>query len=254
MNSDNTHKPSDSNNTHKLSIEHIQKTYGQRQILKDVHFHVNSGEIFGLFGPNGTGKTTCFDIITGIIEPDKGTIKLNGHVISNLPIFQRARLGIGYLPQESCIFKGLSLQDNILAVLQYIEPKKVKQQKILNSLLKEFSLEHIRHSLATSLSGGEKRRLEIARCLATNPLFILLDEPLAGIDPITINDIKRLISHLKNRGIGVLITDHNVSEILSFLDRTCILHNGKTLAEGTPHEISQNPEVRKLYLGEHFSL
>lgn len=240
--------------TNTLAVKKIKKTYGNRQILKEISFYVKTGEIFGLFGGNGTGKTTCFDIIMGITKPDNGQILINNLNITELPVFQRARLGIGYLPQESSIFKGLSLQDNILIALQYIEPNKSEQQRILSSLLKEFSLEHLRFSLATSLSGGEKRRLEIARCLAAKPLFILLDEPLAGIDPIAIEDIKIQISYLKKRGLGILITDHNISEILGFLDRTCILHDGTTLAEGTPQEIANNPQVRKIYLGENFSL
>ena len=237
-----------------LSVRHIKKNYGKRSVLKDINFFVKTGEVFGLFGPNGTGKTTCFDIVMGITKPNSGKVYIDSMDVTALPVFQRARLGLGYLPQESSIFRGLSLEQNIMAILEYAQPDKTERKKALEALLHEFSLQHIRKSPAIRLSGGEKRRLEIARCLAAKPRFILLDEPLAGIDPISTGDIKKQIRYLADRGIGVLITDHNVMEVLSFIDRACILHDGLTLAEGTPQEVIQNERVRALYLGDQFVL
>lgn len=237
-----------------LVAENLGKTYNKRPILLGASFHLQRGEALGLLGPNGAGKTTCFSIITGIISPDMGRIWLDGHEITHLPMYRRARLGIGYLPQEASIFRGLTVEKNILAVLELVEPNEEKRQERLDALLDEFSISHLRQSSAISLSGGERRRTEIARALATSPHFLLLDEPLAGIDPIAMAEIRELIFHLKERGIGVLITDHNVRETLDIVDRACILHNGQVLMEGTPEEIISNKDVRRVYLGERFTL
>ncbi len=208
----------------------------------------------GLLGPNGAGKTTVFYMITGLIAADQGTISLDGADITHLPMYQRARLGIGYLPQESSIFRGLTVEENIRAVLELVEPEKPKRERVLRELLDEFSITHLRHSPAVSLSGGERRRVEIARALATAPKFMLLDEPFAGIDPIAIGDIRQLVRQLTARGIGVLITDHNVRETLELIDRALIIHEGKVLTEGTPHDIVNNADVRRYYLGAGFSM
>lgn len=237
-----------------LVAENLGKTYNKRSILLGASFHLQRGEALGLLGPNGAGKTTCFSIITGIITPDMGRIWLDGYEITNLPMYRRARLGIGYLPQEASIFRGLTVEKNILAVLELVEPNEEKRQERLDALLDEFSISHLRQSSATALSGGERRRTEIARALATSPHFLLLDEPLAGIDPIAMGEIRELIFHLKERGIGVLITDHNVRETLDIVDRACILHNGQVLMEGTPEEIISHKDVRRVYLGERFTL
>lgn len=238
----------------KLNIQHIGKRYKKRPVLRDVSLTVNRGEAVGLLGPNGAGKTTCFYIITGLISPDTGQIELDGHDVTNLPMYRRARLGIGYLPQEASIFRGLSVEDNIRAVLEAVENKKDRREQILNDLLAEFSITHLRHSDAMALSGGERRRVEIARALASRPKFMLLDEPLAGIDPIAIKDIRALIGHLTERGIGVLITDHNVRDTLGIVDRCYILHDGHVLMDGTPSDIVADPDVRRVYLGDKFDL
>lgn len=232
----------------------LAKSYKRRPVVRGVTLTVRRGEAVGLLGPNGAGKTTVFYMITGLIAADQGTISLDGADITHLPMYQRARLGIGYLPQESSIFRGLSVEDNIRAVLELVEPEKSSRERVLRELLDEFSITHIRHSPAVALSGGERRRVEIARALAAKPKFMLLDEPFAGIDPIAIGDIRNMVRQLTARGIGVLITDHNVRETLELIDRALIIHEGKVLTEGTPNEIVSNPDVRRYYLGEEFSL
>ncbi len=237
-----------------LEIFNIGKKYKNRSVLKNVSLHVKQGEAVGLLGPNGAGKTTCFYCVIGLITPDYGDVHLGGEDITNMPMYQRARMGIGYLPQESSIFRTLSVEDNIMAILELTEKDESKREAKLEELLSEFSIAHLRKSPAIALSGGERRRLEIARALASNPDFILLDEPLAGIDPIAVGEIRSLVSQLKNRGLGVLITDHNVRETLDIIDRAYILHGGSVLMEGTPDEIVKNKEVRQVYLGEDFSM
>jgi lipopolysaccharide export system ATP-binding protein len=232
----------------------IGKSFKQRPVLRGVNVSVQRGEAVGLLGPNGAGKTTCFYIITGLIAPDVGTISFDGHDITELPMYRRARLGIGYLPQEASIFRGLSVENNIRAVLEVVEPVRETREALLDELLAEFSITHLRRAPAMALSGGERRRVEIARALATQPHFILLDEPLAGIDPIAVSDIRDLVAHLKDRGIGVLITDHNVRETLEIVDRAYILHEGRVLMEGKPSEIVADEDVRRVYLGKTFSL
>ena len=232
----------------------LAKSYKRRPVVRGVTLTVRRGEAVGLLGPNGAGKTTVFYMITGLIAADQGTISLDGADITHLPMYQRARLGIGYLPQESSIFRGLSVEDNIRAVLELVEPDKSSRERVLRELLDEFSITHIRHSPAVALSGGERRRVEIARALAAKPKFMLLDEPFAGIDPIAIGDIRNMVRQLTARGIGVLITDHNVRETLELIDRALIIHEGQVLTEGTPNEIVNNPDVRRYYLGEEFSL
>ena len=232
----------------------LAKSYKRRPVVRGVTLAVRRGEAVGLLGPNGAGKTTVFYMITGLIAADQGTISLDGADITHLPMYQRARLGIGYLPQESSIFRGLSVEDNIRAVLELVEPEKSSRERELRELLDEFSITHIRHSPAVALSGGERRRVEIARALAAKPKFMLLDEPFAGIDPIAIGDIRNMVRQLTARGIGVLITDHNVRETLELIDRALIIHEGQVLTEGTPNEIVNNPDVRRYYLGEEFSL
>ncbi len=232
----------------------IGKSFKQRPVLRGVNVSVQRGEAVGLLGPNGAGKTTCFYIITGLIAPDVGTISFDGHDITELPMYRRARLGIGYLPQEASIFRGLSVENNIRAVLEVVEPVRETREALLDELLAEFSITHLRRAPAMALSGGERRRVEIARALATQPHFILLDEPLAGIDPIAVGDIRDLVAHLKDRGIGVLITDHNVRETLEIVDRAYILHEGRVLMEGKPTEIVADEDVRRVYLGKSFSL
>ena len=237
-----------------LSINNISKSYKKRKVLKDVSITLQKGEAIGLLGPNGAGKTTCFYCVVGLITPDSGTVMLNKRDITFFPMYRRAKMGIGYLPQESSIFRSLSVADNIMAVLEVVEEDPQKREYRLEELLSEFSISHLRHNMAISLSGGERRRLEIARALATDPDFILLDEPLAGIDPIAVNEIRDLVYHLKDRGLGVLITDHNVRETLDIIDRAYILHDGRVMMEGTPSEIVQHEGVRKVYLGEQFKL
>jgi len=235
-----------------LSVNHVAKAYKARRVVEDVSLTVRRGEAVGLLGPNGAGKTTVFYMITGLVRPDAGTIELDGHDVTNLPMYRRARLGIGYLPQEASIFRGLSVEDNIRAVLEIAEPDKGKRERELDALLNEFDLTRLRKSPSVALSGGERRRCEIARALANRPSFMLLDEPFAGIDPIAVGDIRVLVQHLKRRGIGVLITDHNVRETLGLIDRAYIIHPGHVLTEGLPEEIVENADVRRLYLGEDF--
>ena len=237
-----------------LVIEHLSKGYKKRPVLRDVSVSIQRGEAVALLGPNGAGKTTCFYIITGLIAPDTGTIALDGQDITNLPMYRRARLGIGYLPQESSIFRGLNVEDNIRSVIQAQNLNREDQEALLEDLLAEFSISHLRRTPAIALSGGERRRVEIARALASRPHFMLLDEPLAGIDPIAIGEIRSLIAHLKTKGIGVLITDHNVRDTLDIVDRAYILHDGHVLMEGTPADIVAHEDVRRVYLGEGFSL
>jgi lipopolysaccharide export system ATP-binding protein len=232
----------------------LGKSFRKRPVVRGVTVAVQRGEVVGLLGPNGAGKTTCFYMITGLIAPDLGTITLDGQDITDLPMYRRARLGIGYLPQEASIFRGLTVEHNIRAVLEIVEPVQERREAALDALLAEFSISHLRRAPAMALSGGERRRVEIARALATQPHFILLDEPLAGIDPIAVNDIRELVSHLKDRGIGVLITDHNVRETLEIVDRAYIMHDGRVLREGSPSEIVADADVRRVYLGERFSL
>ena len=237
-----------------LVAENHGKRFKKRPVLRDVSLTLGRGEVVGLLGPNGAGKTTCFYILTGLIAPDYGHISIDGDDITGLPMYRRARLGIGYLPQEASIFRGLSVENNIRAVLEVAEPLADRREARLEELLAEFSLTPLRQINALALSGGERRRVEIARALASSPKFMLLDEPLAGIDPISVNDIRELVHHLKDRGIGVLITDHNVRETLDIVDRAYIMHNGAVLMEGAPAEIVAHEDVRRVYLGERFSL
>ncbi len=237
-----------------LVARNLGKQYKKRPVVRDVSLSVQRGEAVGLLGPNGAGKTTCFYMITGLIAPDYGTILLDGQDLTDLPMYRRARLGIGYLPQEASIFRGLTVEQNIRAVLEIVEPDRTTRESMLDDLLAEFSISHLRRTPTVALSGGERRRLEIARALATHPHFILLDEPLAGIDPIAVGDIRELVAHLRDRGIGVLITDHNVRETLEIVDRAYILHDGRVLMEGRPADIVGNEEVRRVYLGQTFSL
>lgn len=237
-----------------LQAHKLGKRYGNRPVVRDVSLEVHRGEVVGLLGPNGAGKTTCFYMITGLVRPDYGSITLQGNEITRLPMYRRARLGVGYLPQEASIFRGLTVEQNIMAVLEVSEKEPEQRQAMLDELLGEFSITHLRQAPAIALSGGERRRVEIARALASRPSFILLDEPLAGIDPIAVSEIRELVMHLKDRGIGVLITDHNVRETLEVIDRAYIIHDGTVLMEGTPSEIVDNADVRRVYLGERFSL
>ncbi len=237
-----------------LVARNLGKRFRKRPVLRDVSLQVRQGEAVGLLGPNGAGKTTCFYIITGLLTADAGSISLDGHDITELPMYRRARLGIGYLPQEASIFRGLSVEQNIRAVLEVIEPERDRREAMLDDLLAEFSISHLRRTPSLALSGGERRRVEIARALASQPHFMLLDEPLAGIDPIAVSDIRDLVRHLKDRGIGVLITDHNVRETLDIVDRAYILHEGSVLMSGAPSEIVSHSDVRRVYLGERFSL
>ena len=237
-----------------LEVEHIAKRYGGRPVVRDVSLRLQRGEAVGLLGPNGAGKTTSFYMITGLVRPDVGEIRLDGENITRLPMYRRARLGIGYLPQEASVFRGMTVEQNILSVLEIIEADANTRQQMLDELLAEFSITHLRLAQGITLSGGERRRVEIARALASKPSFILLDEPLAGIDPIAVDDVRKLVKHLKNRGIGVLITDHNVRETLDIIDRAYIMHDGTVLMEGTPSDIVSDMNVRRLYLGERFSL
>ncbi len=223
-------------------------------MVKGVTLYVRRGEAVGLLGPNGAGKTTVFYMITGLIKADRGRVELDGYDVTGLPMYQRARLGIGYLPQEASIFRGLSVEDNIRAVLEVVEPDRRRRDADLNALLEEFNIVKLRKTPAIALSGGERRRVEIARALATRPSYMLLDEPFAGIDPIAVGDIQALVRHLTNRGIGVLITDHNVRETLGLTDRAYIIYSGEVLMEGRPDDIVNNPDVRRLYLGEEFRL
>jgi lipopolysaccharide export system ATP-binding protein len=232
----------------------LRRAFKRRLVVEDVSLALRRGEAVGLLGPNGAGKTTVFYMITGLIRPDGGTIELDGFDITHLPMYQRARLGVGYLPQEASIFRGLSVEDNIRAVLEIVERDRSMREEDLEALLQEFHIAHLRKAPAISLSGGERRRCEIARALASRPSFMLLDEPFAGIDPIAVGDLQGLVRHLTRRGIGVLITDHNVRETLGLIDRAYILHSGRVLTEGRPADIVANPDVRRVYLGERFRL
>jgi lipopolysaccharide export system ATP-binding protein len=232
----------------------LGKRFKKRPVVRGVSLSVKRGEAVGLLGPNGAGKTTSFYMITGLVRPDEGRVFMDGHDVTTLPMYRRARMGLGYLPQEASIFRGLSLEDNIRAALEVVEPNRTRREEMLDSLLAEFGIAHLRRAPALALSGGERRRCEIARALATHPAYILLDEPLAGIDPIAVGEIRDLVKHLKNRGIGVLITDHNVRETLEIIDRAYILHDGQVLMEGTPQDIVAHEGVRRVYLGERFSL
>ncbi|MFZ4124791.1 MAG: LPS export ABC transporter ATP-binding protein [Rickettsiales bacterium] len=242
------------NKTSGLAVRNLGKQYAKRPVVRNVSLELQRGEAVGLLGPNGAGKTTCFYMITGLVAPDYGAIYMDGVDITSLPMYRRARLGIGYLPQEASIFRGMTVEQNIMAVLEVSESDPERRNTQCDELLAEFSITHLRHSPAIALSGGERRRAEIARALAGRPSFILLDEPLAGIDPIAIAEVRDIVSHLKDRGIGVLITDHNVRETLDIIDRAYIIHDGSVLMEGSPSDIVNNHEVRRVYLGEKFSL
>ena len=237
-----------------LAVHGVEKTFVGRKVVKGVSLYVRKGEAVGLLGPNGAGKTTVFYMITGLIRADKGRIELDGHNVTPLPMYQRARLGIGYLPQEASIFRGLNVEQNIRAVLEVVEKSAKQRERDLDELLEEFNITRLRKTPSIALSGGERRRVEIARALATRPNYMLLDEPFAGIDPIAVGDIQTLVRHLTNRGIGVLITDHNVRETLGLTDRAYIIYSGEVLMEGRAADIVNNPDVRRLYLGEQFQL
>jgi lipopolysaccharide export system ATP-binding protein len=237
-----------------LAAHSVDKSFGNRMVVKGVSLYVRRGEAVGLLGPNGAGKTTVFYMITGLIKADRGRIELDGYDVTGLPMYQRARLGIGYLPQEASIFRGLNVEENIRAVLEVVEPNRRRREADLNALLEEFNIARLRKTPTIALSGGERRRVEIARALATRPSYMLLDEPFAGIDPIALGDIQALVRHLTNRGIGVLITDHNVRETLGLTDRAYIIYSGEVLMEGQAEDIVNNPDVRRLYLGEEFRL
>ena len=237
-----------------LAVHGVEKNYSGRKVVRGVSLYVRRGEAVGLLGPNGAGKTTVFYMITGLIKADRGRIYLDGYDVTALPMYQRARLGIGYLPQEASIFRGLNVEENIRAVLEMIEPSKRRREAELDSLLEEFNIARLRKTPTIALSGGERRRVEIARALATRPNYMLLDEPFAGIDPIAVGDIQALVRHLTQRGIGVLITDHNVRETLGLTDRAYIIYSGEVLMEGEPDDIVNNPDVRRLYLGEEFRM
>ena len=237
-----------------LAVHGVERSFGNRQVVRGVSLYVRRGEAVGLLGPNGAGKTTVFYMITGLIKADRGNIHLDGWDVTALPMYQRARLGIGYLPQEASIFRGLNVEENIRAVLEVIEPNRRRREAELDSLLEEFHITRLRKTPTIALSGGERRRVEIARALATRPNYMLLDEPFAGIDPIAVGDIQTLVRHLTQRGIGVLITDHNVRETLGLTDRAYIIYSGEVLMEGDPDDIVNNPDVRRLYLGEEFRM
>ena len=237
-----------------VHVRSLRKSYKRRPVIRDVSLHLNRGEVVALLGPNGSGKTTCFYSIAGLVIPEGGQVLIDGRDVTPLPMYRRARLGIGYLPQEVSIFRGLSVEDNILAVLQIAVSDRHKRRERLEELLSEFSMTHLRRAPALALSGGERRRVEIARCLAADPKYLLLDEPFAGVDPIAVGEIRHLVSDLKGRGIGVLITDHNVRETLEIVDRAYILHDGKVLMSGTTDEIVRDETVRRVYLGQNFRM
>lgn len=237
-----------------LKISHLRKSYRKKLVIRDFSMELMRGEVVALLGPNGSGKTTTFYSIAGLVTPEAGTVILDGTDVTALPMYRRAQMGIGYLPQEMSIFRGLSVQDNILAILEIVEPDRHKRRERLEELLSEFSIEHMRRAPALALSGGERRRVEIARSLAANPKYLLLDEPFAGVDPISVGDIRNLVADLRKRGIGVLITDHNVRETLEIVDRAYILHDGQVLMSGTPQDVVQNENVRRVYLGENFRI
>jgi lipopolysaccharide export system ATP-binding protein len=235
-----------------LTAVDVQKSYGGRKVVKGVSIATGRGEAVGLLGPNGAGKTTTFYMITGLVAADAGAITLDGRDVTRLPMYRRARLGIGYLPQEASIFRGMTVEQNIMAVLELVEPRRKKRKEQLDNLLEEFKITRLRKSPSLALSGGERRRCEIARALASRPSFMLLDEPFAGIDPLAVGDIQELVRHLTQRGIGVLITDHNVRETLDLIDRAYIIYDGRVLTHGNPQEIKSNPDVRRVYLGDMF--
>ena len=235
-----------------LVIENLRKSYRKRLVIRDVSMSLGRGEVVALLGPNGSGKTTCFYSIAGLVTPEGGRVIIDGREVTTLPMYRRARLGIGYLPQEMSIFRGLSVEDNIMAILEVAVRDRHKRRERLEELLSEFSIEHLRRASALALSGGERRRVEIARCLAAGPKYVLLDEPFAGVDPIAVGEIRHLVADLKTRGIGVLITDHNVQETLQIVDRAYILHDGKVLMSGTTEEVVQDENVRRVYLGNNF--
>ena len=237
-----------------LRVTHLRKSYRKRTVIRDVTLTLDRGEVVALLGPNGSGKTTTFYAVAGLVNPEGGQVTIDGRDATFLPMYRRARMGIGYLPQEMSIFRGLSVEDNIGAVLDIAEPDRHRRRERLEELLGDFSIEHLRRAPALALSGGERRRVEIARCLAANPKYLLLDEPFAGVDPISVGDIRHLVSDLKKRGIGVLITDHNVRETLEIVDRAYILHDGQVLMSGPPAEVVQNENVRRVYLGENFRI
>jgi lipopolysaccharide export system ATP-binding protein len=237
-----------------LQIRSLRKSYKKRPVIRDVSMTLHRGEVVALLGPNGSGKTTCFYSIAGLVMPEGGQVLIDGKDVTALPMYRRARLGIGYLPQEVSIFRGLSVEDNILAVLEIVQPDRHKRRERLEELLSEFSITHLRRTPALALSGGERRRVEIARCLAADPKYLLLDEPFAGVDPIAVGEIRHLVQDLKSRGIGVLITDHNVRETLEIVDRAYILHDGKVLMSGTTDEVVRDENVRRVYLGENFRI
>ena len=237
-----------------LRATNLRKRYGKKTVVRDISLEIKRGEVVGLLGPNGAGKTTCFYMIVGLVGADAGNIFLDDVDVSKMQVHQRAKLGIGYLPQEASIFRGMTVEENIYSVLEIIEPNKKIRKEKLDNLLEEFSITHIRKAHALSLSGGERRRVEIARAIATNPSFILLDEPFAGVDPIAVSDIMDMVSHLKNRDIGILITDHNVRETLEIVDHAYIVYDGVILTSGNREEIISNPDVKKVYLGENFKI
>ena len=237
-----------------LKIDSLRKSYRKRLVIRDVSMQLNRGEVVALLGPNGSGKTTCFHAISGLITPESGVVSVEGRDLTHLPMYRRARLGIGYLPQEISIFRGMTVENNILAVLELSEPGRKRRYERLEELLNEFSIDLLRRTPALALSGGERRRVEIARCLATNPKYLLLDEPFAGVDPIAVEEIRTMVAALKKRGLGVLITDHNVRETLEIVDRAYILHDGKVLMSGTAKEIIEDENVKRVYLGENFRL
>lgn len=237
-----------------LRVSNLRKSYRKRLVLRDVSMSLNQGEVVALLGPNGSGKTTSFYAIAGLVRPDSGSVVIDGQEASGLPMYRRARLGIGYLPQEASIFRGLTVEQNIMAILEIAEPSAHRRRERLEELLGDFSVAHLRQAPALALSGGERRRVEIARCLAANPKYLLLDEPFAGVDPIAVGEIRGLVCHLKERGIGVLITDHNVRETLGIVDRAYILHDGKVIMSGTTDEVVRDETVRRVYLGENFQI
>lgn len=237
-----------------LTVEHLRKSYRRKVVIRDVSLTVRQGEVAALLGPNGSGKTTTFYAIAGLIYPEGGHVYLDGQDVTTLPMYRRAKMGIGYLPQDMSIFRGLSVEDNIMAILDISVKQRHKRRERLEELLSEFSIEHLRRAPALALSGGERRRVEIARCLAAHPRYLLLDEPFAGVDPISVGDIRHLVADLRKRGIGVLITDHNVRETLEIVDRAYILHDGQVLMSGTPEEVVRNENVRRVYLGDTFRI
>lgn len=237
-----------------LKVMGLGKSYKKKPVLRDVSMSLNKGEVVALLGPNGAGKTTCFYAVAGLVTPEKGTVTIDGVDVTYLPMYRRAQMGIGYLPQEASIFRGLTVEKNIRAIVELAVKERTERQNLVDELLAEFSIEHLRRAPAISLSGGERRRVEIARCLASKPKYVLLDEPFAGVDPIAVGEIRDLVSHLKEREIGVLITDHNVRETLEIVDRAYILHDGKVLMSGTPQEVVKDDNVRRVYLGEKFRI